>query len=110
LKGRYDQSEVKEIIGSCENFMGSRMHACIAALSQNIPTIGLAYSRKFIGVFESVGYKNVLDMRELGKNKGIEMVLDLLQKNSSEKKTIMNEVQSAQEDILEKFKNIFLGL
>jgi len=30
------------------------MHACIAALSQGIPTVGVAYSQKFTGVFESV--------------------------------------------------------
>jgi polysaccharide pyruvyl transferase WcaK-like protein len=31
------------------------MHACIAALSQSVPAVCLAYSRKFIGVMESVG-------------------------------------------------------
>ena len=31
------------------------MHSCIAALSQNIPTIAISYSKKFKGVFESVG-------------------------------------------------------
>jgi len=55
LKGEYNQSEIKSIIGSCDFFIGSRMHACIAALSQGIPAIGVAYSEKFIGVFDSVG-------------------------------------------------------
>ena len=40
------------------------MHACIAALSQGIPAIGLAYSKKFAGVFETVDVKQlVVDMR-----------------------------------------------
>ncbi|MHC4326639.1 MAG: hypothetical protein ACYSWW_00795 [Planctomycetota bacterium] len=34
------------------------MHACIVALSQSIPVVGIAYSRKFQGVFESVGLGN----------------------------------------------------
>ena len=51
----YDQHQIKGVIGMCDFFIGSRMHACIAALSQGIPTVGVAYSRKFAGVFEMVG-------------------------------------------------------
>lgn len=53
--GEHDQFALKGIIGLCDFFIGSRMHACIAALSQGIPTVGVAYSRKFSGVFDSVG-------------------------------------------------------
>lgn len=52
--GSYDQSEIKYIIGLCDLFIGSRMHACIAAISQSIPTVGIAYSQKFAGVFETI--------------------------------------------------------
>ena len=48
-------NETKYIIGLSDIFVGARMHACIAALSQGIPAIGIAYSRKFVGVFESFG-------------------------------------------------------
>jgi polysaccharide pyruvyl transferase WcaK-like protein len=50
----YDQSELKGILGLCDFFIGSRMHACIAAISQFIPTVGLAYSKKFRGVFRTI--------------------------------------------------------
>jgi len=64
VKGEYDQGEIKYIIGLCDFFIGSRMHACIAALSQGIPAIGLAYSKKFQGVFDSVGIGNLaIDLR-----------------------------------------------
>src|SRR5687768_14293913 len=60
----YDQHEIKGIIGMCDFFIGARMHACIAALSQGIPTVAVAYSRKFAGVFETVGAENwVIDGR-----------------------------------------------
>lgn len=60
-----DQSEVKYIIGQCEFFIGSRMHACIAAMSQLVPVVGLAYSKKFRGVFESTNTQDsVIDLRE----------------------------------------------
>lgn len=60
----YDQHELKSLIGRCDFFLGSRMHACIAAISQCVPAVGMAYSGKFHGVFESVGMKElVVDMR-----------------------------------------------
>lgn len=65
-QGLYDQNEIKHIIGLCDFFVGSRMHACIAALSQGIPAIGVAYSDKFSGVFDSVGAGSmVVDPRQL---------------------------------------------
>ncbi len=54
-RGSYNHNDIKYIIGLCDFFIGSRMHSCIAALSQLIPTVGLAYSKKFRGVFESAG-------------------------------------------------------
>ncbi|MFC1512093.1 polysaccharide pyruvyl transferase family protein, partial [Candidatus Latescibacterota bacterium] len=64
----YDQNEIKGIIGLCDFFIGSRMHSCIAALSQGIPCVGIAYSKKFWGVFESIGMENnCIDGRKLGK-------------------------------------------
>lgn len=60
----YDQYDLKGIIGLCDFFVGSRMHACIAALSQGIPTVGIAYSQKFKGIFQSAGVENmVIDAR-----------------------------------------------
>jgi polysaccharide pyruvyl transferase WcaK-like protein len=51
----YDQRGAKGIVAGCDFFVGSRMHACIAALSQGVPAVGIAYSDKFAGVMESVG-------------------------------------------------------
>lgn len=56
--------QLKGAIGQCDFFVGSRMHSCIAALSQGVPTMGIAYSCKFSGVFESVGASDcVADLR-----------------------------------------------
>ncbi len=65
LEGQHTHQELKHIIGQCDFFAGSRMHACIAALSQCVPAVGLAYSRKFRGVFATVGVDDlVIDLRE----------------------------------------------
>jgi len=57
-QGRYNHNSIKYIIGLCDFFIGSRMHACIAALSQSVPAVGIAYSKKFQGVFDSLGVGN----------------------------------------------------
>jgi len=77
-EGPYDQAEAKWLIGRCDFFAGSRMHACIAALSQGIPAVGLAYSKKFAGVFESVGAGElVVDLRDRDTAAVVEAVVDL---------------------------------
>lgn len=59
-----DPREVKWLIGQCDWFCGTRMHACIAAISQGVPTLGIAYSDKTEGVFGSVGLRKcVMDAR-----------------------------------------------
>lgn len=54
VTGSYDAHEIKSVIGLCDFFIGSRMHSCIGALSQGVPCVGIAYSLKFRGVFETV--------------------------------------------------------
>jgi polysaccharide pyruvyl transferase WcaK-like protein len=49
-------SEAKTYIANMDLFLGSRMHATIAALSSNTAVLPLGYSRKFSGLFGSLGY------------------------------------------------------
>ncbi|MGF1544704.1 MAG: polysaccharide pyruvyl transferase family protein [Parvularculaceae bacterium] len=56
-------SEAKSYIAGMDFFAGSRMHACIAAFSSGVPTLPLAYSRKFRGLFGSLGYDAVADCK-----------------------------------------------
>lgn len=54
-------SEAKSYIAGLDFFMGARMHACIAAFSSGVPVIPMAYSRKFAGLFGSLGYTRTVD-------------------------------------------------
>ncbi|TNC74793.1 polysaccharide pyruvyl transferase family protein [Rubellimicrobium roseum] len=54
-------SEAKTYIAALDFFMGARMHACIAAFSSGVPVIPMAYSRKFAGLFGSLGYDRTVD-------------------------------------------------
>jgi polysaccharide pyruvyl transferase WcaK-like protein len=52
IRGNYTESEIKYAIGQFDFFIGSRMHACIAALSQCVPSVAIAYSDKFVGTLQ----------------------------------------------------------
>lgn len=54
-------SEAKSYIAGLDFFMGARMHACIAAFSSGVPVIPMAYSRKFEGLFGSIGFGRTVD-------------------------------------------------
>jgi polysaccharide pyruvyl transferase WcaK-like protein len=54
-------SEAKTYIAGLDFFMGARMHACIAAFSSGVPVVPMAYSRKFAGLFGSLGYDRTVD-------------------------------------------------
>lgn len=58
-------SAAKSYIASLDYFTGARMHACIAAYSSGVPVTPLAYSRKFQGLFSTLGYNQVADCKAL---------------------------------------------
>jgi colanic acid/amylovoran biosynthesis protein len=55
--------DAKSYISGLDFFTGSRMHACIAAFSTGVPVVPIAYSRKFAGVFGTLGYKHNTDCK-----------------------------------------------
>lgn len=55
--------EAKTYISGMDFFAGARMHACIAAFSSGVPVLPMAYSRKFAGLFGSMGYDLMADCR-----------------------------------------------
>lgn len=63
----YGPVEAKSHISGLDVFIGSRMHACIAAYSAGVPTFPLGYSRKFAGLFaEKLGYGRGADLAAHG--------------------------------------------
>ena len=105
--GHYNHNQVKYIIGLCDFFIGSRMHSCIAALSQCIPAIGLAYSKKFDGVFESVDAGNlVVDMRHFGNDETLQRIEKTFQQRSQVKERLVNTIPGVQDKVLNLFDDI----
>jgi colanic acid/amylovoran biosynthesis protein len=74
-----DHREIKALIGRCDIFMGARMHACVAAVSQGVPAVCLAYSGKFAGVMAPLGTgARVVDLRTANTDEIISTVRDVL--------------------------------
>jgi len=104
VKGNYDHREIKYIIGMCDFFVGSRMHACIGALSQYIPAVGIAYSRKFYGVFESIGVESlVADPRTMGKKEILSIIDEAYEHRTSLKEKLQQTIPHVKETVLNLF-------
>lgn len=100
-RGRYNHNEIKYVIGQCDFFAGSRMHACIAALSQGIPAVGLAYSKKFLGVFESVGMADwVVDLRTSDEDEVLGAMLRAFETRKAAAESLQQTVPAVQQQIL----------
>lgn len=107
IEGDYDQNEIKYIIGNTHFFIGARMHSCIAALSQCIPTVGMAYSKKFHGVFRTAGVaEHVADMRTLNKDSIIAVIEECFRQRNKIAKHLTKIVPKMKQQVL----NIFVGL
>ncbi len=104
----YNQNQMKAIIGLCDFLIGSRMHACIAAISQGIPAVGVAYSRKFKGVFESVGLGGcVLDARVMDAASLLEAVLERYARREQIRKELEKTIPVVKEQVYQEFHSLF---
>ncbi|MGB9552971.1 MAG: polysaccharide pyruvyl transferase family protein [bacterium] len=111
VTGEYDCHELKWLIGQCDFFIGSRMHSCIAALSQGVPCVGIAYSRKFRGVFETVGMGDwVVDGREVGTDEAVGRVLELYRRRDEVREPLKEEARKAKLRVEETFRELFRRL
>jgi polysaccharide pyruvyl transferase WcaK-like protein len=92
VRGRYDQGEIKHIIGHCDFFVGARMHACIAALSQTVPAVAIAYSGKFTGVLQTIGVQRlVADPRSMT----LERTLQLIDQAFDDRRRLREDLEAA---------------
>ncbi|OQX86899.1 MAG: hypothetical protein B6D55_04825, partial [Candidatus Omnitrophica bacterium 4484_70.2] len=55
IEGKYNAAEAKGIIGYSDMFITGRLHAGVAALSQRIPTVLIAYGHKHKGIAKMCG-------------------------------------------------------
>ena len=103
----YDPHEIKGVIGQCDFFIGSRMHACIAALSQGVPCAGVAYSMKFAGVFATVGMETwVVDGRETTNEQAVARILGLYRQRAEIRDGLGHSAEEARTQLQKVFRNL----
>ena len=70
--------DVRETVASAAVVIGSRMHACLNALSVGTPAVPLAYSRKFSPLLGDLGWAHSVDLRT-----SVDPVADVLRELAS---------------------------
>lgn len=66
--------EAKKYMSYLDCVVGSRMHATIGAFSMGIPVISISYSRKFQGLYDSIGYKHTIDAKKIDEKTAIDII------------------------------------
>jgi len=108
--GSLSERELKWLIGHTDFFVGSRMHACIAALSQFVPTVGLAYSDKFFGVFQSAGVGDaIVDLRTADTATVIERTLSSLEIRHDLEVQLRSKIPAVKGAVVATFRDLLLS-
>ena len=63
--------QAKSYMSKLDCLIGSRMHATIGAFSMGVPIIAVSYSRKFQGLYSSLGYPYVIDAKKVNEEEGL---------------------------------------
>ena len=104
LRTAAEYGEIKHWIGRCDFFIGARMHACIGALSQHVPAVSIAYSDKFIGVMESIGFANlVADPRKMDEQQILQLVDDIFSQRRSVRRALEEKMPVVKQTIRDLF-------
>lgn len=70
-------SEAKSYISGLDVLIAARMHACIAAFSSGVPVLPVAYSRKFVGLFQNLlGYGHTLPQTGYATDEAAAFILE----------------------------------
>ena len=86
--------DAKAYISGMDFFTGARMHACIAAFSSGVPVIPMAYSRKFAGLFGSLGYPHWVDCRVDSEDEILARITEAFQNRED----LLNDLHTARKE------------
>lgn len=84
-------SDAKSYIAALDFFAGARMHACIAAFSSGVPVVPMAYSRKFEGLFGTLGYTRTVDCTA----EAADVIIDKIMAGYTDRATLAREMAPA---------------
>jgi len=107
IDNRYSEGQIKSLIGRCTFFIGSRMHACIAAVSQGVPAVPVAYSDKFVGVMQTINIASlVADARKMTEQEILTLVGKALERRESIRELLEQTMPAVRENVLSVFTQL----
>ena len=99
-----DPMEVKGYIANMDIFIGARMHSTIAAFSTGVVTIPFAYSRKFQGLYDNLGYPYYIDGTVLNTEGAFDKTMELI-----DQKQVLSQVQKKAMNRISEKLSLFKG-
>ncbi|HKX22521.1 MAG TPA: polysaccharide pyruvyl transferase family protein, partial [Rhizorhapis sp.] len=96
--------EAKSYISSLDYLVAGRMHACIAAYSSGTPVVPVAYSRKFGGLFGTLGYDFLLPVKGLSTEDALQTLIGGLERRQEMKAAIAKGMEKI-ETLLDSYRN-----
>lgn len=70
--------DAKSYIAEMDVFIGARMHATIGAFSAGVATVPFSYSRKFEGLYESLGYPFTVKGTKCSTQEAVQQTIDYI--------------------------------
>lgn len=95
-----DPIETKNYIAQMDVVTAARMHATVDSFSSGVPVIPFAYSRKFEGLYGSIGYDYIIDGCKLSTEEAIAKTLKMIE----DKDILKIALEKSQNHIIEKNK------
>jgi colanic acid/amylovoran biosynthesis protein len=101
------EDEIKGILKNCDFFIGGRMHSCIGAISSGVPTSPIAYSRKFIGIWEQFALESfVADPRKQTTKEILDTVKSSFEKRELVKEKIKSTNKRFNNELIDLFSSL----
>lgn len=76
-------SEAKSYMSGLDFVVAGRMHACIGAFSAGVAVVPISYSRKFEGLFGTLGYSWLVPTNGMNTDAALRFILDCLDKRDT---------------------------
>lgn len=91
--------DAKNYIAGMDYFIGARMHATIGAFSSGVITIPFAYSRKFQGLYEKIGYPYFVDGTKLETKEALNKTFYYIENSTELKESSKNAMKEVKNNI-----------
>lgn len=75
--------QAKGYLSGMDLVVAGRMHACIGAFSTGTPVVPVAYSRKFNGLFGTIGYGDYIDGKAQSTDEAVAKVMSAVEDQAS---------------------------